>query len=54
MFCPHYAVINTIDRIEQEFGVSVMASLQAIVWNALRRTGVDDKIEGYGRLFREF
>jgi len=54
MFCPHYAVINTIDKIEQEFGVSVMASLQAIVWNALRRTGVDDKIEGYGRLFREF
>jgi maleate isomerase len=54
MFCPHYAVINTIDKIEQEFGVNVMSSLQAIVWNSLRRTGVDDRIDGYGRLLREF
>lgn len=54
MFCPHYAVIDTIEPLEQEFGVTVMTSLQAIVWNALRRCGVDDRIEGYGRLFREF
>ena len=54
MFCPHYAVIDTIDTLENEFGITVMTSLQAIVWNALRRCGVDDKIEGYGRLFREF
>lgn len=54
MFCPHYAVIDTIDVLEQEFGITVMTSLQAIVWNALRRCGVDDRIEGYGRLFREF
>ena len=54
MFCPHYAVINTIDILEREFGVTVMTSLQAIVWNALRRCGVTDRIEGYGRLFRDF
>jgi maleate isomerase len=54
MFCPHYAVINTIDVLEREFGVTVMTSLQAIVWNALRRCGVDDRIDGFGRLFREF
>jgi hypothetical protein len=24
------------------------------VWDALRRCGVNDKIEGFGRLFREF
>jgi maleate isomerase len=54
MFCPHYSVINTIEPIEREFGVTVMTSLQAIVWNALRRCGVDDRIDGYGRLFREF
>jgi len=54
MFCPHYAVINTIDKLEAEFGITVMTSLQAIVWNALRRCGVDDRIEGYGRLFRDF
>jgi maleate cis-trans isomerase len=54
MFCPHYAVINTIETLEQEFGVTVMTSLQAIVWNALRRCNVKDRIDGYGRLFRDF
>ena len=54
MFCPHYAVINTIEALEREFGVTVMTSLQAIVWNALRRCGITDRIEGYGRLLREF
>lgn len=54
MFCPHYAVINTIDTLEREFDVTVMTSLQAIVWNALRRCNINDRIEGYGRLLREF
>jgi maleate isomerase len=54
MFCPHYAVINTIEALEVEFDITVMTSLQAIVWNALRRCGVDDRIEGYGRLLRDF
>ena len=54
MFCPHYAAIDTIDTLEREFGVTVMTSLQAIVWNALRRCGVNDRIDGYGRLFRDF
>jgi len=31
-----------------------MTALQAIVWHALRSVGVNDRIEGYGRLFREF
>jgi maleate cis-trans isomerase len=31
-----------------------MTALQVIVWDALRRCGINDKIEGYGRLFREF
>jgi maleate cis-trans isomerase len=32
----------------------VVGAHQAIVWDALRRCGVNDKIEGFGRLFREF
>ena len=42
------------DLLEREFGVNVMTAHQAIVWDALRRCGVNDKIEGFGRLFREF
>jgi len=40
--------------LEREFGVNVMAAHQAIVWDALRRSGVHDRIAGFGRLFREF
>jgi maleate isomerase len=51
---PHWPTIGAIEPLEQEFGVNVMTALQAIVWHALRSAGVNDRIEGYGRLFREF
>jgi maleate isomerase len=51
---PHWPTIASIEPLEREFGVNVMTALQVIVWNALRRCGIDDKIEGYGRLFRDF
>ncbi len=51
---PHWPTIGAIDILEKEFGVTVLTALQAIVWDALRRTGIDEKIQGYGRLFREF
>jgi maleate cis-trans isomerase len=51
---PHWPVIDAIEPLEREFGVNVMGALQAIVWDALRRLGINDRIGGYGRLFREF
>src|SRR5262245_57209006 len=51
---PHWPTLEAIDVLEREFGVNVMSALQAIVWDALRRVGIDDRIEGAGRLFREF
>ncbi len=51
---PHWPVIDAIDPLERELGVSVMSALQAIVWDALRMTGVNDRIDGFGRLLREF
>ena len=48
------AVAKLIGSLERELGVNVMTALQAIVWHALRRVGVTDRIEGFGRLFREF
>ncbi|MDX1484583.1 MAG: hypothetical protein R3229_08885 [Alphaproteobacteria bacterium] len=52
--CPHWTVIDAIGPLEDEFGVNVMTSLQAIAWDAMRQTGVEDRIEGFGRLLREF
>ncbi len=51
---PHWPTIESIEPLEKEFGVNVMTALQVIVWDALRRCGINDKIEGYGRLFSEF
>ena len=52
--CAHWAVAEIIDAVEDELGVDVMTSHQAILWQALRTTGIDDRITGFGRLFREF
>jgi maleate isomerase len=50
---PHWPVIEAIEALEREFGVTVMAASQACVWDALRLVGVHDRISGYGRLLRE-
>ncbi len=51
---PHWPVIEAIEPLEKEFGVNVLSSIQAIVWEGLRRAGINDRIDGFGRLFREF
>jgi len=51
---PHWPVIGAIEPLERELGVSVVSAVAAIVWDALRRTGITDRIEGYGRLLRQF
>ncbi len=51
---PHWPVINAIEPLEKEFGVHVMSSIQAILWQALRLAGIKDRIDGFGRLFKDF
>lgn len=51
---PHWPVIGAIKTLEDEFGVNVMSSIQAILWQGLRLAGVKDSIDGYGKLFKEF
>lgn len=51
---PHWPTIHAIEPLEREFGVTVISALQAIVWDALRRCGIEDRIEGFGRLLRDF
>lgn len=51
---PHWPVAGSVEAIEQELGVNVVSALQAIVWEALRLAGIDDRIPGFGRLLRDF
>ena len=50
---PHWPTAGAIDQLEDEFKVNVISAHQAIVWQALRRCGVTDRIEGFGKLLRE-
>lgn len=50
---PHWATAEIIEPLERELGVNIVAGSQALVWWALRRCGLDDRIQGYGRLLRE-
>jgi maleate isomerase len=54
MPCAHWTTAESIELIEQEFGVNVVTAQQAITWHALRCCKVNDKIAGFGKLFREF
>jgi maleate isomerase len=50
---PHWSVIDDIEEIERELKVNVVASWQAIVWEALRQCGINDRVDGFGKLLRE-
>ena len=52
--CPHWAVVEAIDQIENELGVTVITANQAITWHALRRCGVTDTRAHFGRLFAQY
>ncbi|KAA0968554.1 arylmalonate decarboxylase [Aureimonas fodinaquatilis] len=41
-----------VEQLEQELDKPVIGSNQASMWNCLRLAGIDDRMEGFGRLFR--
>jgi maleate isomerase len=45
--------IEVIEEIEQATGKPVVTSNQGMMWKCLRMAGIEDRINGYGRLFRE-
>lgn len=51
---PHWGIIGIIDPLERDYGLNVVTSVQAIVWNALRLAGLRDPVSGYGRLLSAF
>jgi maleate isomerase len=51
--CPHWMVTHAIEPLERDLGINVVTSLQAITWEGLRKCGIEDRIEGYGRLLHE-
>jgi maleate cis-trans isomerase len=52
--CTDFNTLDVIEPLEAELGKPVISSNTASFWASLRAAGIDDKIEGYGRLLREF
>jgi len=44
--------LTAIDALERELGVPVISSASAMMWNALRISGVPDSVSGFGQLLQ--
>lgn len=52
--CTNFRTLEIIDMLERDMGKPVITSNQATFWKALRMIDVNDKVQGYGRLFLDF
>ncbi len=52
--CGALRTLDVIGEIERAAGKPAICSNQAMIWDCLRLAGIDDRIEGYGRLLTDF
>jgi maleate isomerase len=52
--CTTIRSADVIETLEDALGKPVITSNQAMLWQALREGGIDDRITGFGRLLRDF
>lgn len=50
--CTALRVAAVVEEIERALGKPATASNHAMAWHSLRLAGVDDRLEGFGQLFR--
>jgi maleate isomerase len=48
--CPRWPTLVVLERLEQDLGVPVTSSSQSVIYGALRRLRIRDRIAGYGSL----
>lgn len=51
--CTDFPTLPLIAALEEEFGVPVVTSNQATFWAMLRRAGIDDRFDTFGRLLAQ-
>ena len=50
--CTSMRIAEAIEGMEQRLGIPVTSANHALCWHALRVAGINDPVEGFGRLFR--
>jgi maleate isomerase len=48
--CTNFRTIGVLAALERDLGKPVVSAIQASFWHCLRLAGVEDAIDGYGRL----
>jgi len=48
--CTQIRSVEVIDELEAALGKPVVTSTSAALWQSLRMAGIEDRVEGYGRL----
>jgi maleate cis-trans isomerase len=49
--CARFPVVSSIESIEEDAGLPIVTSTQAMVWWGMRTIGVTDSVPGYGKLY---
>lgn len=52
--CSALRAIEVIEPLEKQLRKPVLCSNQALMWDCLRKLGIDDKLPGLGRLLRDY
>ena len=52
--CGALRTLEVVGEIEARAGKPVICSNQAMIWDCLRLAGIDDRIDGYGRLLVDY
>ncbi|QEX22539.1 Asp/Glu racemase [Hypericibacter adhaerens] len=50
--CTSLRVADIVEEVEQKIGKPVTSSNLALAWHCLRLAGIEDRLPGYGQLFR--
>jgi maleate isomerase len=53
MSCSALRTVEVVEEIEQRTGKPVVGSNHALIWRMMRLAGIEDRMEGLGRLYRE-
>ena len=50
--CTALPVLTIIKDLEKKIGKIVLSSNQTLIWDTLKQINYDNKVEGYGELFK--
>ena len=50
--CTALPALSIIDKLEKKLNKIVLSSNQVLIWDTLQSIGKRDRIEGFGRLFK--